>query len=128
MNVNLPAGDALPEVFKDMARVIGQDDTFAVLKAVGGQRLRIPATEDSEIFRNIAAVVGEEKTRLLCKAFGRTEIYFPKLARIERELRNAAIRCRFDELSKGMSSRRAIAAMVSEFGLSDRQIETIVNS
>ena len=128
MNLRIPPGHRCPEVIKQMVRSIGETGAIAVMNALGGRRVRIPATEKAQAFQELAAAVGEEKTRLLCKEFGRVNIYIPKLAGISRESRNAEIRHRFDELTKELSATKAVDLLVAEFGLSNRQIENIVNS
>ena len=124
----MPPGHRLPEVIKQMVRSIGETETIAVMNALGGRRVSIPATEKAQVFHELAAIVGEEKTRLLCKELGRVVIYIPKLAGIERDSRNAAIRQRFDELTKELSAKKAVDLLVAAFDLSNRTIETIVNS
>lgn len=128
MNANLTSDNSLPEVFQLMALAIGEAEALLVLKCIGGRRLRIPATESSPTFRLIAGKIGAENTRTLHRLFERVDTYFPKLASIERGIRNAEMRRRFDDLTKELSGRRAISLMVAEFGLSYRQIESIVNS
>ena len=128
MSLPVSKKSSLPVVVTEMRALLGDVKTQAMVTAFGGQRIRIPATPASAMFSEIAKAIGPEGAGQLHKAYGRGLLYIPKLESLERARRNERIRQRFDELTRDMSSRKAVSLMVQEFGLSDRQIETIVNS
>lgn len=128
MSLQPKKSNALPLVVTEMLPLLGEENTQAMIKAFGGRRIRVPATEGCAGFAEIEQVIGTESTLLFCKAFGRVSIYIPKLEVFERAHRNGRMRQRFDELSRDLSGRKSIDLMVQEFGLSGRHIETIVNS
>lgn len=119
---------SIPLVVTELRALLGEVKTQALVTAFGGQSIRIPATPASAMFSEIAKAIGPEGAGQLHKAYGRELLYIPKLKRLEHALRNERIRQRFSELTRDMSTRKAVAIMVQEFGLSCRRIEIIANS
>lgn len=122
------------ETFESLIEAVGHELAGVLMMRFGGRRMRIPRSCESEVAQELCAVIGIDGFQKLIKAFAGQEIYIKKNFDQKKAARNRAICDRADFLTRdvarggeGLSFRRATLKLVDEFGLSDRQIETIVN-
>ncbi len=120
----------LPVVIEEIFQLIGHAPALEMVRAFGGQELRIPARMEGETWKNLVNVLGEADARRLAEVFRGETIYIALCMKAIKAERNLRMIARFDELLvNGMSGGRAVSMLVREFGpISYRQVETIVNT
>lgn len=111
-----------PPIVQEIAEMIGIVAALRVVTLYGGRQVRF-----SSLRHDLAANVGAEESRKLVFRFGQTPVYVPKCMALIREARNKAIRARFDELTRSISARRAVAMLADEFMVADRTIWMILS-
>lgn len=112
---------ALPESIATLCAVIGYDATMALVKSFGGRDLLIPAHAPgypSAQYELIEAAIGTAAADILCvKHVGR--LYVPKC-------QQALTQARWRKIQMAFDAGKSVGLLVSEFGLSERQIMTIL--
>lgn len=120
---------ALPPVIQDIVRLIGHNETMALVREFGRDNLRIPKTEVGANWAALAEVIGEAATGKLCKALGGQEVYVACCDKALRDDRNRQMIARYEKLlADGHSGRGAVSVLVREYRICYRQVEKIVNS
>jgi hypothetical protein len=107
-----------------LMQVIGEKATAQLMQpgAFGGRSIVIPKSGDGRSKRGFVAlseVIGKDAALRLCKHFGGDQIYVPKDSKRKMYDRNRRIVTAYN-------NGAGINALVSEFGLSDRHIRSIL--
>lgn len=129
--MSLPApGSALPSVIQEIVDIIGHGPAMELVRAFGGQELRIPKTDAKDTWAALVEIIGEPMTKKICGAFGGEPIYIALCERALRRDRNRRMIAQYEDLlALGHSARGAVSVLVREFRpISNRQVEKIVNS
>ncbi len=108
----------MPPTVREISHLVGDAAAMRVVTRYGGRQIRFHGT----IRHDLAAIIGLDATRLLAGYFGVMEVYIPRCLAEVRKARNAALRERFDHLTKTTSARAAVATLAEEFYLSDRTV------
>lgn len=120
---------SLPAVVQEIVGIIGHGPAMELVRAFGGQELRVPKTDASDTWAALVEIIGEPLTRALAGAFGGEPVYIALCDRALRADRNRKMIARYERLlGEGHSSRGAVSVLVREFRpISNRQVEKIVN-
>lgn len=121
----------LPPTIREIVRLIGYGPAMALVRAFGGQELRIPRGEGSDTWAALCEVIGEPATRRLAATYsGGEPLYIALCYRAMLADRNHRMVARYDALlAEGHSGRGAVSVIVREFGpICYRQVEKIVNA
>ena len=120
---------SLPAVIQEIVGIIGHGPAMELVRAFGGQELRIPKTDASDTWAALVEIIGEPLTRALAGVFGGEPVYIALCDRALRHDRNRKMISQYEKLLKaGHSSRGAVSVLVREFRpISNRQVEKIVN-
>jgi len=108
----------MPPTVREIAHLVGDAAAMRVVTRYGGRQIRF----HGKIRHDLEAIIGPDATRLLTGYFGVIEVYIPRCIAEVRQARNAALRERFDSLTKSISARAAVATLAEEFYLSDRTV------
>jgi hypothetical protein len=108
---------APPKLLEEIAGLIGDAATLKVVARWGGRTI-----DFSAVRHDLAGLIGTDGARLLDAHFHRVPVYIPSCQAKLREVRNAALRERFDTLSKTHSARRVVALLVGEFHITERHV------
>ena len=121
---------SLPVVVQEIVGIIGHGPAMELVRAFGGQELRVPKTDASDTWAALVEIIGEPLTRALAAVFGGEPVYIALCDRALRHDRNRNMIARYEKLlGQGHSSRGAVSVLVREFRpISNRQVEKIVNS
>ena len=107
----------LPPLIQEIAALIGEVHALRIVYRYGGRRLKFGA-----IRHDLEAIIGAESTLAMLQRFQGGEVSIPRCVERLRNIRNVALKDRFDTLSKTMSARRAVNELAMEFVLSDRYV------
>ncbi len=107
----------LPPIIQEIADLIGEVNALRVVSRYGGRRLLIVA-----IRHDLKAIIGADATRALVQRFQGVEVAIPLCTAHLRNARNAALRERFDNLTKTTSARRAVNTLATEFSTTERHV------
>lgn len=120
---------SLPAVIQEIVGIIGHGQAMELVRAFGGQELRVPKTDASDTWAALVEVIGEPLTKALAGVFGGEPVYIALCDRALRADRNRKMIARYERLlAEGHSSRGAVSVLVREFRpISNRQVEKIVN-
>lgn len=121
---------ALPETTLEFVRIIGIEATLALVSCFGGADVRFVKSETSWKFERFSHVIGRQAALILAETFGCDEdVYIPRCAKARRLLRDRAIIQAFDAITtrQSLSCREAANELAIRFGISNRQVEKIVN-
>lgn len=120
---------SLPAVIQEIVGIIGHGPAMELVRAFGGQELRVPKTDASDTWAALVEIIGEPLTRELAAVFGGEPVYIALCDRALRADRNRKMIARYERLlAEGHSSRGAVSVLVREFRpISNRQVEKIVN-
>ena len=120
---------SLPAVVQEIVGIIGHGPAMELVRAFGGQELRVPKTDASDTWAALVEIIGEPLTRALAAAFCGEPVYIALCDRALRADRNRKMIARYERLlAEGHSSRGAVSVLVREFRpISNRQVEKIVN-
>lgn len=121
---------SLPTVIQEIVGIVGHGPAMELVRAFGGQELRIPKTDASDTWAALVEVIGEPLTRALAAVFGGEPVYIALCDRALRADRNRKMIAHYERLlGEGHSSRGAVSVLVREFRpISYRTVEKIVNS
>lgn len=120
---NLPLA-LLPELARDLVRVIGFHPTMALVSAKGGQCILVPKGERRRgvaFMDELAEIVGAEAAAALCHTYGGGYLTIPNCKKALGEVRRDYARLRFDALTTGanpIGARAAVNLLATEFGVS----------
>lgn len=120
----------LPKSAMSFVNLIGLKPTLALVSVFGGAEIRFVKNAASWNFEKIANVIGRDAAIKLGNEFTCAEsIYVPRCDVTRRKLRDRQIIIEFDErtVKEGMSGRDATNDLAIKWGISNRQIEKIVN-
>lgn len=107
----------LPKSLKETAGLIGEAATLKIVSRWGGRTLLF-----SSVRHDLSALIGADGAHILCAHFRGVPVYIPTYQAKLREARNAALRERFDVLSKTLSARRTVCLLVDEFRIGERHV------
>jgi len=121
---------SLPAVVQEIVGIIGHGPAMELVRAFGGQELRVPKTDASDTWAALVEIIGEPLTRALAAAFGGEPVYIALCDRALRHDRNRKMIAQYEKLLKqGHSSRGAVSVLVREYRpISYRTVEKIVNA
>lgn len=99
----------LPKSAQRLVDVIGLDSTIRLVRAEGGNELRIPGTVvgHSQMWERLVEIVGTDMAKLMVEYFGDTRVYVPTCAAALRQVRNRDIIRRYDAGEPFDSIRRS---------------------
>lgn len=109
----------LPHSLADMAETLGVTTTMQIVTAHGGTRLFVPKKIHAQ--HHLANLLGMEQARRLSKHFGGESLTIPRMASAIRAKRNREIVRRYD-------AGDSVRVLAHAYGLTDRQIYTILSS
>jgi hypothetical protein len=114
-----------PSFISLLGRVIGEKAAKLLMQpgAFGGKTIAVPKSEvgrGEQAFAAISEIIGADAAQRLSKHFGGERIYVPKGNKHQLIERNRRIVNAYDGGAN-------LHTLVSEFGLSDRRIQTILN-
>lgn len=107
----------LPPLIQEIAALIGETNALRIVYRYGGRKLQFGA-----IRHDLKAIIGVEATIAIVRHFRGVDVSIPRCLERLRNTRNAALRERFDTLSKTMSARRAVNELATEFILTERYV------
>ena len=121
---------SLPAVVQEIVGIIGHGPAMELVRAFGGQELRVPKTDASDTWAALVEIIGEPLTRALAAAFCGEPVYIALCDRALRHDRNRKMIAQYEKLlGEGHSSRGAVSVLVREFRpICYRQVEKIINS
>ena len=121
---------SLPAVVQEIVGIIGHGPAMELVRAFGGQELRVPKTDASDTWAALVEIIGEPLTRALAAAFGGEPVYIALCDRALRHDRNRKMIAQYEKLLKqGHSCRGAVSVLVREYRpISYRTVEKIVNA
>ncbi len=121
---------SLPAVVQEIVGIISHGPAMELVRAFGGQELRVPKTDASDTWAALVEIIGEPLTRALAAAFGGEPVYIALCDRALRHDRNRKMIAQYEKLLKqGHSSRGAVSVLVREYRpISYRTVEKIVNA
>lgn len=105
----------LPPQLRALVEAIGPASTVRLLKALGGQRIRI--AQDPELCQALRPHLDGEHIAALCRLWGGQRLELPKHDKIVEQLRNARIR----------ADTRTLREIAGDYGLTRRWIIAIRN-
>jgi hypothetical protein len=108
-----------PTLIHQIAEIIGNESALDMFIRFGGQRLTIPRNRSPE--HPVDGLIGSEKAERLSKIFGREELLFPNGRLLLINLRNK-------QIVEAWLNGTKQADLAAAFNLTQRQINTIVNS
>lgn len=119
----------LPAVMIEIAQLIGYDQAYLLVKAIGGTDFAIPrGCEDSMRARQLIAAIGQEDARILMEIYGGSRLYIPRCHLALTELRNQAFFAAIEQdMALGSSQSAAIQAQAPRFGFSERWAYQLLN-
>ena len=121
----------LPPVIEQLVGIVGIECVQQLVEArLLGYRQRIGRSRECEWWREWADVIGDGPTDAVMRVWAGQQIYFPACADAVRAERNRQIVLRFDQMTRGegLSAGRAVRRLCQQFRLTDRTIDSIVNS
>lgn len=123
----------LPRNMQEIIFLTSVETAFILIEHYGGRVLRISKNKTLKgkaSFQKLAALIGEKHAQKLTIAYANTQrnLFIPQCNKAISHLRNKRIIARFDELIKQCNEYQTINVLVLEFGLSDRQIRTILKN
>lgn len=107
----------LPPIVQEIADLIGETNALRVVSLYGGRKLLFGA-----IRHDLKAHIGADATRDLVQRFRGVPVSIPLCTAHLRNARNAALRERFDTLTKTVSARRAVNTLATEFLTTERHV------
>lgn len=106
-------------ILQDLVALVGHQPTIELVRAWGGRRLKVPATIAED--HPLVFVVGWEAARKLSHAYGGADaLDLPAERNHLIDLRNQAI-------AAGFAQRRSITWLSNEYGVSRRQVNSILD-
>lgn len=127
---NMMIKSTLPVSVQNISQIIGLTAALALVNKFGGTEIRMPAMgqgSSSGHYQGLVEAIGHEATCKLAENYSGDEIYIPNCTTTRRILRDIEIVRAFDALTPDISSRKAISKLASEYHLSSRMVEKIVN-
>lgn len=126
----------LPPSFAQILTIVGIEAAFKLVDKLGGTSFPIGQNRRQTgkvLHFALAEIIGEELASRVETAFlGQREIYIPKCDALKRELRNAAIRAEFDELTTRSQHRikpmLAAKNLARAYHISERWVWEILNN
>ncbi|WP_277073906.1 Mor transcription activator family protein [Simonsiella muelleri] len=123
----------LPRSVQELIFLTSVESAFILIEHYGGQTLTISQNKTSiskASFQKLAALIGKEHANKLTTAYGgrQLNIFIPRCHKAQQYLRDKKIVARFDEMAKEQLENQAVNALVLEFGLTDRQIRSILKT
>lgn len=106
-------------ILDDLVQLIGHQHAIELLRAWGGRRLKVPADIGQD--HPLAFTVGLESAQKLASHYGGTDVDLPAERNFLIDLRNAAILVQF-------RAGRSISSLAEEFGVSRRQVNSILDA
>lgn len=111
----------LPKIIIEIADIIGGEDTFKLVRALGGGNLFVPKTKKSKNFSVFSEILGEKKALEFCKFFGGANLYIPKCQKIARITRDRDFREDVKKaIQKGETKQEAILKFSKKYGFNER--------
>lgn len=113
----------LPPSIKRMIRSIGLPATLTLLEALGGTRIQLSLGARRRVHRSLVELIGADASKALYAEFcvrGVKELMLPKVDKILRQARDAAIRAECET--------QQIATVALRYKLTMRQIQKIRRS
>lgn len=119
---------ALPQTIQTIIDLIGHADAMALVRELGGQEIRVPASKGGDTWEYLVEIVGPSSAAKLWERYRGTELYIALCERALNADRNRRMIARYDALlAQGHSSRGAVSILVGEHRISYRTVEKIVN-
>lgn len=121
--------DALPEVAREIAEIIGLSRTVTLVDRLGGTTFPISKrmTRLGELrFAILSDVIGCDAASALSKHYGGTNLYIPRCSKALRCLRDARIIEEFDRKIGKLSANAIVSELALAYKLSDRQIWNVL--
>ncbi len=121
---------ALPPTIQTIVGLIGHSNAMALVREMGGDKFRFPASRQGEKWEALQEIVGPRAAAALASHFGGEDVYVALCVDALRADRHRSIIARYGALlADGHSGRGATSVLVREFRpISYRTIEKIVNS
>lgn len=121
---------SLPETALNISRIIGLPATVRLISEFGGTEIRIPGAGSKKTsipYQELVDAIGDDALIGLINAYAGDEIYIPICTKTRLILRNMGIIRDYNALIANLSSRQAVRKLATQYFLSSRQVENIVN-
>lgn len=120
---------ALPPTIQTIVSLIGHGPAMALVRELGGQNFRVPASDKSDNWAYLVEIIGPNEAKWIVQRFRGEEVYIALCNDALRADRDRRMITRYDALLReGNSSRGAVSILVREFRpISNRTVEKIVN-
>lgn len=127
---NMLIKSTLPDTVQNISQIIGLPAALALVNKFGGTEIRMPRAGDGNpegLYQQLVETIGDAATRELAKSYAGDEIYIPTCFKTRKVLRDIEMVRVYEALIRDISCRQAIKNLASEYHLSSRQVEKIVN-
>lgn len=114
--------------FDGLARRVGMSNALALVDKVGGVTLRVPMGCRRQSLERLVARLGDAGlAKQLVRHYGGTSLYIPTRSLSKRLERNQAMHLAAEAgLRQGRSMCSIVAGLAVEYGLSDRQVWSVM--
>lgn len=110
---------ALPKSLQEIIEILGENIAMELVKHLGGRHLYVPNAVSDD--HDIAKAIGLEQATKFCQHFRGSALSIPKCKTYFNRKRN-------QEMIELHRKGEKIPSLVATFGLTTRQIRTILNS
>lgn len=119
----------LPPNARQLVRIVGLINALKLIDRYKGTTLDVAKGKRVKgrcQLTEIASMIGKDDAEKFSKHFGGAPFLFPKCVVAMRAIRDMQLQLRFDELTKSMSARKAVALLCPEFDLVDTSVWRIL--
>lgn len=123
--------DCLPPTARLLAEIIGLPEAQRLIEALGGLTITFSKGQrrDGQArYAEVAEIVGEAGALLLAERLGGAPISIPRCTAAMRAARDDQMREQFDQLTRNVSARAAVAQLARTHRMTDRNVWRVLGS